>query len=180
MLASGDSDKTQINLLSCSNSDSMTPFLFFFDIQILEKFVACQAESTENLKSLVPSTYYYISFAWNGVLLFSLLLSSFLRLPSLILAFPSPCPYFDTDSHCKIYIYITEILSIEDIKTLCGLNEIICVMSLSQQLPHSKSSRNNLSFSPSHLTLTTTLAGKEVTHPRPITKIEILIQVFWL
>lgn len=177
MLASGDSDKTQINLLSCSNSDSMTPFLFFFDIQILEKFVACQAESTGNLKSPVPSTYYYISSAWNGVLFFSLLLSSFLHLPSLIFAFPSPCPYFDTDSHCKMDI--TEILSIEDIKTLWGLSEIICVMSLSQ-LPHCKSSRNNLSFSPSHLTLTTTLEGKEVTHPRPITKIEILIQVFWL
>lgn len=44
-------------------------------------------------------------------------------------------------------------------------------MSLSQQLPHSKSSRNGLSLSPSYLTLKTILAGKEVTHPKPITKI---------
>lgn len=44
-------------------------------------------------------------------------------------------------------------------------------MSLSQQLPNSNSSRNGLSLSPSYLTLKTILAGKEVTHPKPITKI---------
>lgn len=89
MLAFGGSGETQINLLSCSNSNSMAPFLFFFGFQILERVVAYKAEGTESLNK--TSTCFNLSLC----LFLRIFLSfSFSPLPFLTSSFSHICLIF--------------------------------------------------------------------------------------